>query len=210
MHTKQFRFACSLSALFCFLSACGSSSRGTLSTNEWGSLGLLNSKPSSSERSPEKNQSPTKPRLPDTAHRALQLRVLELINHLRATGTFCGGRYQSRTFPLKMNRKLERSAEKHAMDMAKFRYFSHDSLDGRTFDVRIKNEGYLFQSIGENIAWTEVLSAETVMDGWEGSPHHCVQMMDSGSEEIGIGFAATRIGQTLRVYWVTDFGSPPS
>ncbi len=45
--------------------------------------------------------------------------------------------------PLRHDRRLASAAERHAVDMARKRYFSHDSLDGSSFLDRIRRAGYL-------------------------------------------------------------------
>ena len=51
-------------------------------------------------------------------------------------------RTQNGAQPLTYNQHLEHSARRHAEDMAAHGYFSHDSLDGRTFWDRIKATPY--------------------------------------------------------------------
>lgn len=59
--------------------------------------------------------------------------VLKLTNTARANAG-CGA--------LVANAALPRAAQGHATDMATKKYFSHTSLDGRTWDQRIRNAGY--------------------------------------------------------------------
>src|SRR5262245_10148889 len=59
--------------------------------------------------------------------------------------------------PLRVNKRLSKAARGHAMDMARHRYFDHNSLSGATFVDRIRRTGYLTGArswtVGENLAW---------------------------------------------------------
>jgi uncharacterized protein YkwD len=55
---------------------------------------------------------------------------------------------------LAINSSLSTAAYLHSKDMAENNYFSHTSLDGRTFDQRIVAAGYTnWTALGENIAY---------------------------------------------------------
>ena len=67
------------------------------------------------------------------------------------------------------NAQLAKAALGHSTDMATQNYFSHVSLDGRTFDVRIHNAGFKGNTLAENIAAGQSTPA-AVMDSWMKSP----------------------------------------
>ena len=58
---------------------------------------------------------------------------------------------------LTLNKRLARAARRHARDMARRNYFSHDTLGGGSFVDRIRRAGYLQGRerwiVGENLAW---------------------------------------------------------
>src|SRR5918997_4782785 len=66
-------------------------------------------------------------------------------------------RARHRLRPLRLNRRLSKAARRHARDMARRKYFSHDSLGGGSFVDRIRRAGYLRGArtwfVGENLAW---------------------------------------------------------
>jgi uncharacterized protein YkwD len=130
-------------------------------------------------------------------------RFLDLINHLRQTGSFCGGIWYGPVGPVQWDRKLEKAAYGHAADMVRLSFFSHYSLDGRTFSTRIKATGFLYSTIGENIAYRNDTTAEGVLGAWIRSSGHCKVMMNGKYDRIGLGFDITSKG---RVYWVLDLG----
>jgi uncharacterized protein YkwD len=89
--------------------------------------------------------------------------------------------------------------------MAANNYFSHTSLDGRTFDQRIRNAGYAGSSpLGENIAGGQS-SPSAVVSGWMGSEGHCRNIMNPSFRAIGVGYAYES-SATYRHYWTLNFG----
>ena len=131
--------------------------------------------------------------------------VLALINDRRAGGATCGSTAYAPTAALAMNSKLRTAARGHSQDMAANNYFSHTSLDGRTFDQRIRNAGYTGSGpLGENIAAGQT-SPSSVVSGWMGSPGHCRNIMDPAFRAIGVGYAYDG-SATYRHYWTLSFG----
>jgi uncharacterized protein YkwD len=131
---------------------------------------------------------------------------LRQINQVRAQGCNCGTTYMPPAPPLTWNMYLERSAAGHATDMARQRYFSHTSKDGRSMEDRISLAGYVFNgyksfTIGENIAWGQE-SIDEVMNGWINSPGHCKNLMNPEFKEVGVA--------ENNEYWVQDFGGRAS
>lgn len=127
---------------------------------------------------------------------------LDRINRVRATGCKCGTTKMQPAPPLVWNERLEEAAYKHARDMARRGYFSHDSKDGRKIKDRIfavgyDNKGFKSYEIGENIAMGQESIAE-VSDGWFKSEYHCKNLMNPGFKEIGVAI--------YNKYWVQDFG----
>lgn len=131
---------------------------------------------------------------------------LRQINHIRAQGCNCGTTYMPPAGPLIWNSYLEQAAVGHAADMARQRYFSHTSKDGRSMEDRITLGGYVFNgyksfTIGENIAWGQQ-TIDEVMNGWINSPGHCKNLMNPTFKEVGVAENSE--------YWVQDFGGRES
>jgi uncharacterized protein YkwD len=116
-------------------------------------------------------------------------RVVQLVNAERAKA---GCR------ALTVDQRLVNSAQAHSTDMAVNDYFSHVSLDGRTFDQRIRAAGYPDPG-GENIA-KGYRSADDVMRGWMGSSGHRANILNCGFTTIGVGL------DTRGWYWTQNFG----
>jgi uncharacterized protein YkwD len=131
--------------------------------------------------------------------------VFELVNDRRAAGAMCGSTSYGSTAALAMSSRLRSAAMGHSQDMAANNYFSHTSLDGRTFDQRIREAGYTGSGpLGENIAAGQS-SPQSVVNGWMGSPGHCRNIMDPAFRAIGVGYAY-ETDSTYRHYWTLTFG----
>ncbi|WP_076263589.1 CAP domain-containing protein [Intrasporangium flavum] len=103
---------------------------------------------------------------------------------------------------LRVDVRLQRAAFAHSVDMAKRRYFSHTSLDGRTFVDRIRAQGYTGRRLGENIA-AGYRTPIAVMSAWMKSPGHRANILDCRYTAIGVGVAT---GGPYGIYWTQDFG----
>lgn len=99
---------------------------------------------------------------------------------------------------LRVDQRLVKAAQAHSSDMAANSYFSHTSLDGRTFADRIRAAGYPSPA-AENIAMGQ-RSAEEVMQAWMRSRGHRVNILNCGFVAIGVGL------DTRGWYWTQDFG----
>lgn len=99
--------------------------------------------------------------------------------------------------PYAYNTDLALAAQDHARDMVQQDYFSHSSLDGRSFSDRVNETDYTGFPSGENIAAGQ-RDPESVMSSWMNSPGHRNNILSEGSNEIGIGFVDN--------HWVQVFG----
>ena len=96
---------------------------------------------------------------------------------------------------LRLNDRLSHAADRHAADMVRREYFSHESLSGSSFIDRIRRTGYLRSvrawSVGENLAWGsgDRSSPRSIMRSWMTSPGHRANVLDRRYREIGIGIA---------------------
>lgn len=122
--------------------------------------------------------------------------VLELVNKERKNRTLP---------PLTQNAMLDRSAQRHADDMLKRKFFSHQAQGGTTPEQRIEAVGYFKPpcmctykfSYGENIAKGQPTPAE-VMKAWMASKIHRDNILKKEYQQVGLGFAGGN--------WVQNFG----
>jgi len=103
---------------------------------------------------------------------------------------------------LTVDARLTTAAQAHTVDMAQKNYFSHTSLDGRTFADRIRATGFPASLIGENIAAGGTTAAQTV-EMWMNSAGHRANILNCSYTRIGVGYAE---GGSYRYYWTQDFG----
>ena len=132
--------------------------------------------------------------------------LINRINQARASDRSCGTTLYKATTPVGWNAKLFNAAAGHALDMATKNYFSHTSLDGRSFSQRITAAGYSWSSAGENIAGGQP-TTEQVMNAWLKSPGHCVNIMSPKFTEVAVS-CARNSASTYKMYWVMNLARP--
>src|SRR3712207_1134151 len=76
---------------------------------------------------------------------------------------------------LHQNERLSLAGSRHARDMVRARYFSHDSRGGSAFDDRISRTGYARgrrATVGENLAWGtgSLATPRAIVRSWMNSP----------------------------------------
>ena len=125
--------------------------------------------------------------------------MLQAVNEVRKEGATCGGERMDPAQPLVWDARLERAADAHARDMSRHAYLSHRDRLGRSTGERVRDAGYNWRRVGENLARNQDSVREAISD-WLESPSHCRMLLDPTMAEIG---AAERGG-----YWVQVFGVP--
>jgi uncharacterized protein YkwD len=137
-----------------------------------------------------------------------QNELLQRVNAARAAGANCGthGAFAA-TGALQWNTLLVNAATGHSQDMSAQNYFSHTSLDGRTYDQRVTNAGYTWMRVAENIA-AGYPSVQAVVDGWLASDGHCANLMDPNLMHVGVACVPGTATSTYATYWTMDLGTP--
>jgi uncharacterized protein YkwD len=130
---------------------------------------------------------------------AFEAEVLRLTNLARQSARLCGTTSYAAAPALTASSQLRCAARLHAKDMQDRSYFSHTSPTGVTFSQRSSAAGYLWRTVGENIA-SGYASPQAVVDGWLASPGHCQNLMSRAFTELGVGFYGSN-------RWVQDFGA---
>lgn len=123
--------------------------------------------------------------------------MLEAVNDLRARGCRCGLTRMPPVLPLSLDNRLEQAAQRHAEDMARRDFFSHQGSDGSNVSTRAREAGFAWRNIGENIAYNYP-DAAAVVAGWQESTPHCRNMMSADFRQMG---AAVQ-----DAYWVQVLG----
>ena len=124
-------------------------------------------------------------------------RVIELVNDIRR---------ENGLEPLAVNLILTSVAEDYACQLIEDDFFAHvHPANGDGPAERAIDGGYLFLSVGENLAGGQT-SPEQVVQEWMDSQGHREQILSAQWREIGV---AVRVGGEYKVYWVQEFGNPP-
>lgn len=144
------------------------------------------------------------PGVKDTAQ--ISERALALVNAARAKARKCGARQFDAVPPLTLSAMLSRAALVHSQDMAKKNFFEHKGSDGSTVGIRTARVGYVWRTVGENIA-IGPQTAEVVVQGWIDSPGHCANIMSPAFTEMGIAYVVNRKSEA-GIYWTQVFGTP--
>lgn len=106
---------------------------------------------------------------------------------------------------LALSRTLGAAAKYHSQSMAKYNYFSHDLLNGRSWYDNIVHFGYTASpALAENIA-AGYNQASNTFEQWRNSSGHNANMLSPKYSAIGIGRALNR-NSSYYAYWTTTFG----
>lgn len=96
---------------------------------------------------------------------------------------------------LSINSQLMNAAQAKANDMASRNYWSHNTPDGQEPWVFVRDAGYQYQAVGENLAYGFADSNATIT-GWLNSPSHRENMLNGVYTEVGFGIANSEDYQT--------------
>lgn len=134
--------------------------------------------------------------------------MLDAVNAARSQARQCGsyGSFPA-VSPLAWNCKLKAAAAGHSKDMAVNGFFGHTSSNGQSIGDRVTQAGYVWSSVGENIAGSYALSVSMAVGAWLNSPGHCANLMQANHADLGAAKyvdAASAYG----TYWTQVFARP--
>ncbi|SFO43273.1 CAP domain-containing protein [Nitrosospira briensis] len=132
--------------------------------------------------------------------------VLNLVNTARAKARACGNTHYKAASPLHWSAELGAAALAHSRDMAEHDRFGHTGSDGSTVATRASDEGYVWRSIGENVAAGKA-EPEQLVNGWLSSSGHCANIMNGSFTEMGAAYAVNPKSDTV-IFWTQVFGRP--
>ncbi len=140
---------------------------------------------------------------------AVSATALRLANAFRAKGARCGSKVFGPAPAADARPRARARAQVQADEMAKFQFLAHEGRDGSTPAERATRAGYEWRVVGENVA-AGPESAEEVMRGWEQSPDHCRNLMDSDFTGMGLAYAASPRTTGHSTWWSTGAGPAPA
>jgi uncharacterized protein YkwD len=132
--------------------------------------------------------------------------MLTRVNDARSQARNCGSENYPATAALSWHCTLEDVAYEHSRDMGDHNFFSHTGSDGLGSADRVKNAGYNWSAVGENIAAGQQ-TIDAVMTGWLDSPGHCANIMHASYAEFGAA-SYTVDGSDFPIYWTQVFARP--
>lgn len=105
---------------------------------------------------------------------------------------------------------LQRAARAHSQDMINRDFFSHTNPSGKTFAARVRQAGYKYRVVGENISGGSgsLGLPDHRFQSWMGSTGHRKNILNKSFREVGIGAANGNYrGTDNYTMWTADFGS---
>ncbi len=134
-----------------------------------------------------------------TSDSQLERTVFDLVNQERAI---------RRLRPLKWDDRLADAARQHSLDMANNRFFGHTGSGGTSGGDRIVDDGYSWNTWGENIAaWSASETPQAVINRWMNSPGHRANILKADFCDLGVGHLgdAKASGAVWDTYWTQNF-----
>lgn len=111
--------------------------------------------------------------------------------------------------PLAVDARLDTAAQAHSEDMAKRDYFDHKAPDGRDVGDRVRQAGYPWRIVSENIS-AGLSNPVSVVNFWMTSPRHRDNMLDPDVTDIGVGVAEGQNdsrNSRYSIYWTAVFAA---
>ena len=135
-----------------------------------------------------------------TVDKAFSDRMLELLNTARSVARNCGPVAYPAVGSLVWNTQTEQAARAQAEYLQQNNLFSHTGSGGSSVGERLTATGYVWSTVGENIAagYTDMAA---VVQGWIDSPGHCVNVMNGNFVDLGVVLVPGTSSNTYRTYW---------
>lgn len=107
---------------------------------------------------------------------------------------------------LKINSQLNQAAMRKAEHMIENDYWAHNSPDGTTPWIFIKDAGYDYVYAGENLA-RGFNNANDAVSAWMASPDHRANILSPNYEDVGYSVVAGDLNGEQTILIVQEFGS---
>ena len=112
--------------------------------------------------------------------------------------------------PLTGNIQLNGAASSKLQDMFSRQYFAHVSPSGEGAGDLVKDTGYEFLAIGENLALGNYQDDQTLVQAWMDSPGHRANILNIRYQEIGVAVGKAIFEGNSTWLAVQIFGRPLS
>ncbi|MEX2196925.1 MAG: CAP domain-containing protein [Thermoleophilaceae bacterium] len=115
---------------------------------------------------------------------------------------------------LRFDRRLARLAGRHAWDMVRRDYFSHETPDGRSLRERVVRSSYARNRdrrwrVGENLAWGRSTTARpsAIVAAWMRSRSHRRLILSRRYRDIGVAVVRRAPNDGAGATYVANFGA---
>lgn len=102
--------------------------------------------------------------------------------------------------------KLAASANTKAQHMIALGYWAHNAPDGTTPWVFVRNAGYVYTAVGENLA-KDFSSDQAIVNAWMGSATHRANILNAKYHDIGIAVVDGLVDGKQTVIIVAHYGA---
>jgi uncharacterized protein YkwD len=137
---------------------------------------------------------------------AITAGMTALINRARASARRCGTRTFPAAPPVRRQPTLTDAAWRHSAYMAAANRLDHHGRGGSTVADRVRQAGYRWRAVGENVAGGVQTTAAAVA-GWLDSPGHCANLMEAEFTEVGAA-CAVNPDSRYKTYWTLVLAAP--
>ncbi|MGM9475477.1 CAP domain-containing protein [Pedobacter sp. GSP4] len=124
--------------------------------------------------------------------------LLKLVNDTRLAGCNCGTTKMPAVAALTWNANLGSAAIYQSKYTASIKSLVHTSANGETVGTRVTATGYIWTTVGENLASGQT-SESQVFNEWIASESHCKNIMNAAFKEMGAAKTDN--------YWVQVFAA---
>jgi hypothetical protein len=108
---------------------------------------------------------------------------------------------------LTANQLLTKAAYDKGQEILATKQFQH-TIDGRKFSTWIREAGYLYSYVGENLA-INFSNGEDIIVAWKNSPTHNRNLLNEYFKEIGVAVLEGKFQDRDTTLVVQIFGAPP-
>jgi len=127
-------------------------------------------------------------------------KAIALVNAGRGVARKCGTTDYPAVGALKWQPQAEQAALAQVQYLQQNNVFTHDGAGGSTVGSRLTAAGYVWQSVGENIA-AGFPDLETTVKGWFDSEGHCANLMNAAFTDLGVAEVIGSSTNTYKTYW---------
>jgi uncharacterized protein YkwD len=127
-------------------------------------------------------------------------KAIALVNAGRGVARKCGTTDYPAVGALKWQTQAEQAALTQVQYLQQNNLFTHDGAGGSTVGARLTATGYVWQTVGENIA-AGFPDLETTVKGWFDSEGHCVNLMNAAFTDLGVAAVLGSSTNKYKTYW---------